>query len=79
VRRRRAGRARGPEVGADAAAWVDDAHDPDAWARALRELLGDDAVRGELAARGPARAAGFSWERCTAQTLGVLAEVAALQ
>ena len=67
-----------PEVGGDAAAWVDDAHDPDAWARMLRALLDDDDARAELAARGPVRAAEFSWERCTAQTLGVLGEVAAL-
>jgi len=67
-----------PEVGGDAAAWVDDAHDAGAWARALRALLGDDAARAELAARGPARAAAFSWDRCTAQTLAVLGEVAAL-
>lgn len=66
-----------PEVGGDAAAWVDDAHDPDAWANALRALLADDAARASLGARGPARAAAFSWERCTAQTLAVLAEVAA--
>jgi glycosyltransferase involved in cell wall biosynthesis len=67
-----------PEVGGDAAAWVDDAHDADAWAGALRALLTDDFARDALAARGPARAATFSWERCTAQTLAVLGEVAAL-
>lgn len=67
-----------PEVGGDAAAWVDDARDPDAWARSLRALLNDDTARAALAARGPARAAEFSWERCTAQTLSVLSEVAAL-
>jgi glycosyltransferase involved in cell wall biosynthesis len=67
-----------PEVGGDAAAWVDDAQDPDAWAHSLRELIGSDAARADLAARGPARAAMFSWERCTAQTLAVLGEVAAL-
>ena len=67
-----------PEVGGDAAAWVDDAHDADAWATALRALLDDDDARARLAALGPARAATFSWERCTAQTLHVLAEVAGL-
>ena len=65
-----------PEVGGDAAAWVDDAHDAEAWANALRALLDDDDARAALAARGPARAATFSWERCTAQTLAVLSEVA---
>jgi glycosyltransferase involved in cell wall biosynthesis len=67
-----------PEVGGDAAAWIDDAHDADAWAGAMRALLADDAARAALGARGPTRAAAFSWERCTAQTLGVLGEVAAL-
>lgn len=68
-----------PEVGGDAAAWVDEPHDVDAWADALRALLADDAARADLAARGPAHAATFSWERCTAQTLGVLHEVATRQ
>jgi glycosyltransferase involved in cell wall biosynthesis len=67
-----------PEVGGDAAAYVGEPLDADAWARALRSLLDDDAARVSLAARGPARAAEFSWDRCTAQTLGVLREVAAL-
>jgi glycosyltransferase involved in cell wall biosynthesis len=67
-----------PEVGGDAAAWVDDAHDVGAWAAALRALLTDEYARTSLAVRGPARAATFSWERCTAQTLTVLAEVAGL-
>jgi glycosyltransferase involved in cell wall biosynthesis len=65
-----------PEVGGDAAAWIDDALDAGAWAAALRALLDDDAGRAQFAARGPARAATFSWERCTAQTLAVLREVA---
>ncbi len=67
-----------PEVGGDAAAYVDEPLDADAWAQALRSLLGDDGARASLAARGPLRAAQFSWERCTAQTLDVLREVAAL-
>ena len=66
-----------PEVGGDAAAWVDDPRSTSAWADALRALLADDATLTALAARGPARAALFSWERCTAQTLAVLREVAA--
>jgi glycosyltransferase involved in cell wall biosynthesis len=67
-----------PEVGGDAAAYVDEPLDAGAWAQALRSLLDDDAARAALAARGPVRAAQFSWERCTAQTLDVLREVAAL-
>ncbi len=38
-----------PEVGGDAAAWIDDAHDPDAWAASLRALLADE--RGARRAR----------------------------
>ncbi|MGD0051781.1 MAG: glycosyltransferase family 1 protein [Vulcanimicrobiaceae bacterium] len=65
-----------PEVGGDAAAYVDAPRHAAAWADALRALLPDDAARAELRARGLARAATFSWERCTAQTLAVLREVA---
>jgi glycosyltransferase involved in cell wall biosynthesis len=61
-----------PEIGGDAAAYVDEAHDAQAWSTALRQLLDDDDARASLAARGLARAASFSWERCTAETLAVL-------
>jgi alpha-1,3-rhamnosyl/mannosyltransferase len=64
-----------PEVGGDACAYVDDAHDVAAWTAALRRLFADDAQRARLAAAGPSRAATFSWERCTEQTLAVLREV----
>lgn len=65
-----------PEVGGDACGYVDEAHSVDAWAEALSALLRDDDARAALAARGPARAAIFSWDRCTAQTLAVLEEAA---
>jgi glycosyltransferase involved in cell wall biosynthesis len=65
-----------PEVGGDAAAWIDDPLSTDLWARRLRALLDDPAERARLASGGPARAATFSWERCTAQTLAVLCDVA---
>lgn len=65
-----------PEVGGDAAAYVDDAFDADAWAVALRALVAGEATRTALRARGLARAATFTWERCTAQTLSVLRDVA---
>ncbi|HTJ25067.1 MAG TPA: glycosyltransferase family 1 protein [Candidatus Limnocylindria bacterium] len=61
-----------PEIGAEAAAYVERADDVAAWSDALRTLLADDVRLAELAANGPARAASFSWERCTAQTLAVL-------
>jgi alpha-1,3-rhamnosyl/mannosyltransferase len=66
-----------PEVGGDAAAYVDDANDVEAWSEGLRRLLDDADARASLAARGPARAASFSWDRCTAQTLDVLRTAAA--
>ncbi len=66
-----------PEVGGEAAAWIDAPLEAGAWAAALRTLICDDVARGALAERGLARAEEFSWERCTAQTLAVLAGVAA--
>jgi glycosyltransferase involved in cell wall biosynthesis len=66
-----------PDVGGDAAAWVDDPLDVDAWAQALAALAADDEGRARLAAAGPIQAAQFSWERCTTQTLAVLRAVAA--
>jgi alpha-1,3-rhamnosyl/mannosyltransferase len=65
-----------PEVGGDAAAYVGEPLDATAWASALRALLEDEPARAALAARGPRRAAEFSWERCTAETLEVLRDVA---
>jgi glycosyltransferase involved in cell wall biosynthesis len=48
-------------------------------ARALSELLDDEAARGELSARGLRRAAQFSWEQTARRTLSVYAEAAALR
>jgi glycosyltransferase involved in cell wall biosynthesis len=65
-----------PEVAADAVAWVDEPFRADVWSVALRGLVSDEAARAMLASLGPSRAAQFSWDRCTAQTLAVLREVA---
>jgi alpha-1,3-rhamnosyl/mannosyltransferase len=65
-----------PEVGGDAVLWIDEPRDVDAWAAAMRRLAADGTARARLAALGPAHAATFSWERCTATTLGVLRAVA---
>lgn len=65
-----------PEIGGAAAAYVERAQDVTAWSDALRALLDDDAALAALRARGPSRAAGFSWDRCTAQTLAALRETA---
>jgi glycosyltransferase involved in cell wall biosynthesis len=57
-----------PEVAGDAALLVEPG-DPDALAAALAKLAGDPAARQAAAARGRARAAGFTWERCAAETV----------
>jgi glycosyltransferase involved in cell wall biosynthesis len=62
-----------PEIAGDAAALVDP-HDETALAAALLALLGDGATRAELARRGPARAAQFTWARCAAETWAVYEE-----
>jgi glycosyltransferase involved in cell wall biosynthesis len=65
-----------PAIGGEAVAWIDDPLDVDAWVGAMRGLIAGDAERARLAALGPSRAALFSWESCTTQTLDVLREVA---
>jgi glycosyltransferase involved in cell wall biosynthesis len=57
-----------PEVGADAARYVDPLDVTDIRA-ALEELLADEPKRAELAARGPAQAGRFSWRRTAELTL----------
>jgi glycosyltransferase involved in cell wall biosynthesis len=59
-----------PEVVGSAGLLVDptDVHE---LAAAIAEVLGDSALRGALAARGRARAAGFSWERAARETVAV--------
>ncbi|MDX2171006.1 MAG: glycosyltransferase family 1 protein, partial [Deltaproteobacteria bacterium] len=52
-----------PEVAGDAALLVDP-RDDDALAAALARLLDDAALRAALRARGPRRAAQFTWARC---------------
>ncbi len=60
-----------PEVVGDAALTVDPT-DVEALAAALTRIATDTALREELHARGPARAALFSWERTAAGTLAAL-------
>ena len=45
-------------------------------ARALRQLITDEALRATLAERAAARAAQYSWERCARETFAFLADVA---
>jgi len=61
-----------PEVGGDAVEWVDDPDNVDAWAFTFRRLTRQPEARAALAARGPAQAAPFTWERCAQLTLDVL-------
>ncbi len=61
-----------PEVAGDAALMVDPL-DVGAVAEALRRLLTDEALRGDLRARGLARAATFTWDRSARQLLDVYA------
>lgn len=64
-----------PEVAGDGALLFDPG-DPSAIAAALRAALGAPAMRADLARRGVARAATFSWERAARETLAVYAAAA---
>jgi glycosyltransferase involved in cell wall biosynthesis len=57
-----------PEVGGEAASYVDP-HDVGDIRAALVDLLSDEQKRSALAARGPAQAARFTWERTAQRTL----------
>jgi glycosyltransferase involved in cell wall biosynthesis len=60
-----------PEI-AGAAALLIDPEDTAAIADGLARLTSDAVLRADLRARGLARAAQFTWERCAAETLAVL-------
>lgn len=64
-----------PEVGGDAAVYVDP-RDEKAIASAILALATDDALRRRLSAAGVERAASFTWERAAAETLAVLRHAA---
>jgi len=64
-----------PEVGGDAAVYCDPT-DESAIATALEGLLGDPARRARLAAAGPPRAAGFSWDETARIVLEALERIA---
>lgn len=63
-----------PETGGDAAAYFDPL-DPSDIARAIREVVEDQALRATLVERGRARAARLSWDETAAQTAAVYREV----
>lgn len=61
----------------DEAALFFDPLDEAALSLALERITTDQALRAELARRGPERAKAFSWERCAAKTLSVISDCAA--
>jgi glycosyltransferase involved in cell wall biosynthesis len=65
-----------PEVAGGAALLVAPGDEP-ALAAALARLLDDGALRADLAARGQARAAGFTWARAARETMEVYRSVGA--
>jgi glycosyltransferase involved in cell wall biosynthesis len=65
-----------PEVCGDAALYFDPASPADL-AEKLAALMANPAARGELAARGRARAAGFSWRRAAGANWDAIVRVAA--
>lgn len=64
-----------PEIGGDAALFFEP-RDVDVLVAQLRRVLGDAALRDDLARRGRERAAEFRWERAAAETLNVFRRVA---
>jgi glycosyltransferase involved in cell wall biosynthesis len=64
-----------PEVADDAALLVDPS-DTAAIAAGIARLAADGGLRADLYARGLARAAAFTWDRCARETLAVLRESA---
>jgi glycosyltransferase involved in cell wall biosynthesis len=65
-----------PEVVGDAGVTVDP-DSTEAIAEGLATLLGDEALRADLAARGERRVAGYTWDRVARQTAEVLERAAA--
>ena len=66
-----------PEVGGDAALYVDDVNNPETLANALATAMGDTTVRTKLETAAPVRAATFTWDRCAAGVIAVIRELLA--
>lgn len=64
-----------PEVGGDAALYVDDPTDPAELAGVLETAIGDRKVRARLVQAARKRAAGFTWDRCAAGVAEVVREL----
>ena len=63
------------EVAGEAALYLPKS-DAEHAARALEQVLTDDALRAELSRKSLERSKRYSWEKCVAQTLGAIAEAA---
>lgn len=61
-----------PETVGGCARFVENSSDSAAIAEALHDVLGNAALRQQLSACGPQRAAQFSWDRCAEKTLAAL-------
>jgi glycosyltransferase involved in cell wall biosynthesis len=64
-----------PEVGGNAAIYVDDPNDPAELAGALEKAIGDRALRARLVPAARKQAAGFTWDRCAAGVVEVVREL----
>ena len=64
-----------PEVGGEAALYVDDPNDPAELASALETAIGDRKMRARLGRAARARAAAFTWDRCAAGVVEVIREL----
>src|SRR4029077_2753379 len=66
-----------PEVGGDAAVYVEDVNSSEAFAKALATAIGDKSVRARLEKASRVRAATFTWDRCAAGVVSVIRELLA--
>jgi glycosyltransferase involved in cell wall biosynthesis len=66
-----------PEVGGDAALYVDDVNNAETLAKVLATAIGDKGVRTKLENAAPGRAATFTWDRCAAGVAAVIRELVA--
>jgi glycosyltransferase involved in cell wall biosynthesis len=64
-----------PEVGGEAALYVDKPSDPAELAAVLESAIGDSKLRARLRKAALARASGFTWDRCAAGVAEVVREL----
>lgn len=72
-----ANRASLPEVGGDAALWIEDLENPEELGRVLASLAEDETLRNKLSGLGLARARNFAWETFAEQTFNILSSARA--